>query len=126
MEGVSVYSQYIMINQSRQGNLEEFFHFEEQLKKPSSKSDFSKCLNVYANLIAAVAENYEAPRFDACVIDGPAFVQMNPPLQSKIYGEYVGEVHEKISGIFKTHVQQIDVVFDVYHRKSRKQQARKS
>ena len=68
--------------------MEEFFSHEnhdappslaehEQLKKPSSKSDFLKCLNLYANSIAEVTDNYEAPTVDAYVIDGPAFVQ-NP------------------------------------------------
>ena len=59
---------------------------------------------MYANLIAEVAVNDEAPTIDFYVIDGPASVQINPPRQSKTYGEYIGEVHEKTSGILKTKV----------------------
>ena len=54
------------------------------------------------------------------VIDGTALVHMSPPKRSKIFGEYcVSKLGEKLKKV-AVPVNQLDLVFDVYHEGSLK------
>lgn len=69
-------------------------------------------------------EANEAPLADAYVIDGAAFVHMNPPKLSTNYGDYCEhELGWKVKSLAKS-VKRIDVVFDIYKQQSRKKETR--
>ena len=56
------------------------------------------------------------------MIDGAAFVHMNPPKLSTNYGDYCEhELGWKVKSLAKS-VKRIDVVFDIYKQQSRKKE----
>ena len=79
--------------QSRDGDLDNFLMHENHLYPPSiseyrklrkclTKPDFLVCLNGLAELM------YDPTNVTMKVIDGAAFVNMNPPTKSNTYDEY--------------------------------------
>ena len=123
-ERVQLYSTLYVACKSRQADLADFFRHENHdyppalsdygnLRKPTAKSDVLKCL------INPSDEANEAPLADAYVIDGAAFVHMNPPKLSTNYGDYCEhELGWKVKSLAKS-VKRIDVVFDIYKQQSR-------
>ena len=91
------------------------------LVKPTSKSDALSCV------IADELKKIEAPLTEAYVVDGPAFVNINKPLQKmKNYGEYcdVQIAAALITRLEEQHVKRVGLVFDVFHELSRKSEKR--
>ena len=87
------------------------------LLKPTSKSDALSCV------IPDELKKFEAPLTEAYVIDGPAFVNINKPLQKmKNYGEYcdVQIAAALITRLEEQHVKRVGLVFDVFRELSRK------
>ena len=87
----------------------------------TDKSDFLNCLTEIAE------PSYSAPEdVGMVVIDGPAFVHMNQPRQSKTFGDYckieLGENLKKIAD----RVEELDLVFDVYTSDSLKTETREN
>ena len=69
---------------------------------------------------------HDAPLVDACIVDGPALVQMNAPMLARTYGEYCEfELGNKVKSIANG-AKRIDIVFDVYKSNSRKRETRES
>ena len=67
---------------------------------------------------------YEKPAVDACVVDGPVIVNQIPPKPSQTYGDYCSlELAGKFLKMAK-YVKRLDVVFDVYHKITRKRNTR--
>ena len=63
------------------------------------------------------------------MIDGPAFANINKPLQKmKNYGEYcdVQIAAALLTRLEEQHVKRVDVVFDVYRELSRKSKTREA
>ena len=88
-----LYANLYVACQSRDGDLENFYMHENHLYPPSiseygkfqkclTKSNFLVCLNGLAQSI------YDPPNIEMKVIDGAAFVNMNPPTTSNTYGQY--------------------------------------
>ena len=67
---------------------------------------------------------YEQPVDDATVADGAATVQINATKTANTFGEYSTlETGDKVQSLLSC-VQQLDIVFDVYQRGSRKKEMR--
>ena len=135
-ERVQLFSNLYIGCKSRQANLDDFFRHENHeyppslsdygnIRKPLAKSDFLKCL-VGDGIDQEVEELFDEPSVEAALIDGAALVQMTKPKTSKTFGEYVkSEIGDKIkSRIGK--VEQLDLVFDVYKKGSRKRETREN
>ena len=126
----NLYANLYVACQSREGDLDNFFAHENhsypvsisdhgQLNKCNNKSDFLECLEDNTSLEVI-------PNVDMKVIDGAAFVHMNPPRNFKTYGEYCSvELKEKILLQTKD-TRRCDIVFDVYRELSIKAQTRES
>ena len=115
-ERVQLYSTLYIACKSRQADLDDFFCHENHdyppalsdygnLRRPTSKSDVLKCLSKSSE------ESNEAPPVDAYVIDGAAFVHMNPPKFSTNYGDYCEfELGWKVKSLARS-VKRVDMVF---------------
>ena len=129
-ERIQLYSTLYVGCKLKQAKLDEFFRHENQepslsdygsIHKPTSKTEFLKCLpqiTGYSSKVIFV--KYEPPRVDGCIINVAFLVQMNNPRTSKTFGEYYGiEISEKVEKIADM-VERGDIVFDVYGKASRK------
>ena len=99
-----LYSNLFIACQSREGDLDSFFAHENhsypvsiseygRLRKCNSKSDFLKCLDAF------VSPSDEPPIVQMKVLDGAAFVNMNPPRDVSSFGEYCSELTNKVKSI---------------------------
>ena len=124
-----LYANLYVACQSREGDLDNFFSHENhsfpvsiseygKLRKCASKSHVLHC-------IESVAEaKYNAPVVSMKVVDGAAFVNMNPPKLSSTYGDYCEmELFRKIKHASQ-HVERLDLVFDIYKENSLETQTR--
>ena len=125
-----LFSRLYIACQSRQGDLDNFFSHENhsyppsiseygKLRKCTSKSDFLKCLLMYGEF------QEEIPKVDAVVIDGAAFVNMNPPKDSPTFQGYCKQMLKKVL-IVSQEAKRVDVCFDVYKKNSLKLQTREN
>ena len=126
-----LYASLYVACQVRKGNLDDFFLHENhsypisiseygKLRKCNEKSAFLKCLEDIKQ------PQFDSPVVDGCVIDGAAFVHMNPPVVSQTYGQYCDEeLRKKLISISKR-ISRLDLVFDVYTKTSMKSQTRES
>ena len=137
-ERIQLYSSLYVGCKSRQANLDDFFRHENheyppsiseygKIRKPTAKSDFLKCLpTIEGTTDQASVVRHDAPLVDACIVDGPALVQMNAPKLARTYGEYCEfELGNKVKSIANGE-KRIDIVFDVYKSNSRKRETRES
>ena len=91
-----------------------------KLRKCLTKSDFLVCLNGLAEPI------YDPPNVEMEIIDGAAFVNMNPPTTSNAYGEYCDmELKAKVLRIADG-LQQVDILFGTYEQNTIKSDTRDS
>ena len=122
--------------ESRQANLDEFFHHEDHeyptllsdygsIRKLTSKAGFLKCVPQFTDdSNKETFEKHEVPSVDGSIIDSATIVQINNPQTSKTFGEYCGiEISEKVERIDNS-VERVDIVFDVYRKASRKRETR--
>ncbi|KAK3746528.1 hypothetical protein QZH41_007370 [Actinostola sp. cb2023] len=121
-------SGYAAILQSRYGNLEEFFKFENHPWPPSlsqmgelrggQKSDLVKCLQ------SVVTPATEQPTLDAIILDGAVIVQMLNPGTVRTFEEYCETVFGPYIARHIQSVKRVDLVFDDYQEDSLKKAAR--
>ena len=78
-----------------------------------------KCLDAYGT------PSDEPPAVQMKVIDGAAFVNMNPPRGASTFGNYGSELKDKLKTIGNG-LARADVVFDIYKDKRLKSQTRKN
>ena len=67
--------------------------------------------------------HFDSPNVDMKAVDGPAFVNMNPPKSSRTFCDYCKELKQKASNIAYD-VQRLDLVFNIYLPNSLKIQMR--
>ena len=132
-ERVQLYSSLYVGCKSRQANLEDFFSHENHefpsalsecgnIRKPTAKADFLKCLSTESDKEQTPMERNEPPMVDAYIVDGAALVQMNAPKLAKTYGEYAEtEVCNKVKALANK-CERVDIVFDIYKNCSRKRE----
>ena len=116
-EDCSLFGRLYIACQTRDGNLDEFFSYENQPWPPSlsdqgqlrggQKADLLKCLSQATSPVST-------PSVDAVTLDGAVIVQMLEPKTSRTFGEY-------FSIVFAPHVLKqlenakcVDLVWDVY------------
>ena len=124
----SLFSRLYIACQSRDGDLEEFFHHENQVCPPSlsqygnlrlgSKSDLLQCLEKCAESKA------NAPTTDVTILDCAMVVNMLRPITAKIFDDYALKVFLPYVERQLEHANRVDIVWDQYREDSLKSQAR--
>ena len=127
-EDCALFSRLYIACQSRDGNLEEFFKYENQPWPPSlsqmgslrggEKADLVKCLPNPSTT------NTESPKVDAVILDGAVIVQMLPPKTAPTFVEYFDAVFAPYVMKQLESVIRVDLVLDVYVSDSLKRSAR--
>ena len=127
-EDCALFSRLYIACQSRDGNLEEFFKYENQPWPPSlshmgslrggEKADLVKCLPNPSTT------NTESPKVDAVILDGAVIVQMLPPKTALTFEEYFDAVFAPYVMKQLESVIRVDLVLDVYVSDSLKRSAR--
>lgn len=125
-EDCALFGRLYVACQNRDGNIEEFFTYENQPWPPSlsqmgklrsgNKSDLVKCLP------KSLKDKVDAP--DAVILDGAVVVQMLPPSTASTFEEYFNEVFGPYILRHLEAAARVDVVFDVYLDRSLKQSIR--
>lgn len=127
-EDCALFSRLYIACQSRDGNLEDFFAFENQPWPPSlaqigkirggQKADLVKCLpNV-------TVQTVEKPTVDAVILDGAVIVQMLPPRTAHTFEEYFNTVFAPYILKQLETASRLDVVWDDYRQDSLKSSTR--
>ncbi|KAK3720972.1 hypothetical protein QZH41_006543 [Actinostola sp. cb2023] len=111
----ALFSRLFIACQSRDGNLEEFFKFENQPWPPSlsqmgelrggQKSDLVKCLQ------SVVTPATEQPTLDAIILDGAVIVQMLNPGTVRTFEEYCETVFGPYIARHIQSVKRVDLVW---------------
>ena len=125
-EDCALFGRLYVACQNRDGNIEEFFKYENQSWPPSlsqmgklrggNKSDLVKCLPKFQNA------KFDAP--NAVILDGAVVVQMLPPSTAGTFEEYFDQVFRPYILRQLVTATRVDVVFDVYIDGSLKQSTR--
>ena len=128
-QDLALFSRLYISCQTRDGNLEEFFKFENQPWPPSlsetgqlrggQKADLIKCLPNSSNQCSI------QPTIDAAILDGAIIVQMLKPGTAQTFEDYFNYVFAPYIARQLETVQRVDVVWDVYHEDSLKRCTRK-
>lgn len=127
-EDCALFSRLYIACQSRDGNLEEFFKYENQPWPPSlsqmgslrggQKADLVKCLPNPSTT------NTESPKVDTVILDGAVIVQMLPPKTGLTFEEYYDAVFAPYVMKQLESVIRVDLVWDVYVSDSLKRSVR--
>ena len=123
-----LFSQLFISCQSRECDLSEFFHHENQ-SFPAALSEGGKLhtgqKSQLANILEATIFPPDAqPDCDCIIIDGSSLVYFLSPKTSKTFEEYaVQDVVSKIK-IYSSKYERTDIVFDVYWTSSLKAETR--
>lgn len=127
-EDCALLSRLYIACQSQDGNLEEFFKYENQPWLPSlsqmgnlrggQKADLVKCLPTPST------QTTENPIVDAVILDGAVIVQMLLPKTALTFDEYFNAVFAPYVMKQLESVNRVDLVWDVYVADSLKQSAR--
>ena len=127
-EDCSLFSRLYIACQVRDGNLEDFFKYENQPWPPSlsqlgqlrggQKADLLKCL---PNTAAQIAKQ---PAVDAVILDGAVIVQMLQPRTARTFDEYFSTVFAPYILKHLETAKRVDLVWDVYRDDSLKRSLR--
>ncbi|XP_044175497.1 uncharacterized protein LOC122958628 [Acropora millepora] len=123
-EDCELFSRLFIACQSREGNLDEFFTFENQPWPPSlaqsgklrsgQKADLIKCI---LNQAADPPSNFQA---DAVILDGAVIVQMLPVKTARTFDEYFNAIFAPYVLHQLETANRVDLVFDEYRKDSLK------
>ena len=128
-EDCSLFSRLYIACQIRDGNLEDFFKYENQPWPPSlsqlgqlrggQKADLLKCL-------PSTSTSHIAPQpvVDAVIIDGAVIVQMLQPKTVRTFDEYFSTVFAPYILKHLETAKRVDLVWDVYQDDSLKRSLR--
>ena len=127
-EDCALFSRLYIACQNREGNLEDFFKFENQPWPPSlsqmghlpggTKADLVKCLP------GASSQTVEQPSMDAIILDRAVVVQMLQPTAVSTFEEYFDSVVGPYILRQQEDVKRLDIVWDVYKDDSLKKGTR--
>ena len=128
----NLFSRLYVACQVRDGNLDEFFSYENQSCPPSlsdrgqlrlgTKSDIVHCLE--DTVVTTVEEDASLVVADVVMLDGPAIVNMLKPGSSKTFRDYAQDVFIPYAKLQLDKAQRVDIVWDEYRPGTLKQQAR--
>ena len=123
-----LFSRLYVACQAHDGNLEEFFHHENQTCPPSlldrgklrqgTKSDIVQCLG------DSVTEKHSSQDAKVVVLDGHAIVHMLKHGAAKTFQEYAKDVFLPYVNSKLERAQRVDVIWDYYRSGSLKAQTR--
>ena len=120
----NLYASLYVKCQARESDLDDFFSHENHSYPPAlsvyGKIRHSAKLDTIKLLAQSGSEGKEEPIVSGVVLDGAAIVQMTPACQSKTFGEYSDNkfTNHLVSKTRCTSINRLDVVFDVYRKKS--------
>ena len=127
-EDCTLFSRLYIACQCRDGNLDEFFKYENQSWPPAllqmdqlrggQKADLVKCLE-----IINVSDDKQ-PAVDAIILDGAVAVQMMAPGAARTFGEYFDMVFQPFILKQLESASRIDIVWEVYRKDSLKSATR--
>ena len=127
-EDCSLFSRLYIACQIRDGNLDDFFKYENQPWPPSlsqlgqlrggQKADLLKCLPSTSAQIAP------QPVVDAVILDGAVIVQMLQPRTARTFDEYFNTVFASYILKHLETARRVDLVWDVYQDDSLKRSLR--
>ncbi len=115
---VELFSRLFISCQTREGNLEEFFHYENQAFPPSlsdgGKLHFGVKSDLLTSLEAISPAQIEVPSASCVIVDGAAIVQMLHPRDSRNFSEYASSVFIPYMMSQLRNAMRLDVVWDRY------------
>lgn len=127
-EDCSLFSRLYIACQNRDGNLEDFFTYENQPWPPSLselgqlrggvKADLLKCLPY------TTPQSPAQPAVDAVILDGAVIVQMLEPRTARTFDEYSTTVFAPYVLKHLETAKRVDLVWDVYQDDSLKKSLR--
>ena len=110
--------------QSREGNLDEFFTFENQPWPPSLAQSGKLRSGQKADLIKCILNQAEDPpsnfQADAVILDGAVIVQMLPVKTARTFDEYFNAIFVPYVLHQLETANRVDLVFDEYRKDSLK------
>jgi hypothetical protein len=124
----ALFSRLYIACQSRDGNLQDFFKFQNQPwpislsqagnLRGGQKADLVKCLH------DTTTQTVEQPTVDAIILDGAVIVQMLKPRMAQTFEEYFNTVFAPYILRQLDAVNRVDLVWDVYREDTLKRSAR--
>ena len=124
----ALFSRLYIACQSRDGNLEEFFKYENQPCPPSLSSSGDLRSGTKADLLPCLENLVERaniiPDVNVKVMDAAALVQMMPPAVGTTFQTYAEDVFAPYIMKELEPVERIDLVWDVYYEDSLKKGTR--
>ena len=123
-EDCSLFSRLYIACQNRDGNLEDFFTYENQPWPPSLSELGQLRRGVKADLIKllpnATSQSPTQPKVDVVILDGAVIVQMLEPRTARTFNEYATTVFAPYILKHLETATRVDLVWDVYHEDSLK------
>jgi hypothetical protein len=119
-----LFSRLYISCQTRDGNLDEFFCYENQVYPPSLSQGGTLYSGTKSDLLDSLPVNNKHDIADlacsCCIMDGAVIVQMLRPESARTFADYRNKVFMPYILAILRKVRRIDVVFDVYRSDSLK------
>ena len=119
-----LFSRLYIACQTRDGNLDEFFRYENQAYPPSLSRGGSLYTGTKSDLLDSLPvtqiDNEHEMTFTASILDGAVTVQMLKPNNAQTFSDYRAKVFIPYLMSVLSKVERIDVVFDIYREHSLK------
>ena len=121
---LALFSRLYIACQSRDGNLDEFFHHENQSYPPSLSAFGSICQTNKSDLLHCLKEMVDTttnfPSVQGKFFDGAARVNMLQPVAATTFQQYASEVFIPYITPHSYQLECVDIVWDVYKPESLK------
>ena len=125
---VELFSKLYIGCQTREGNLEEFFHHENQAYSPALSDGGKLHLGNKSDLLACLIDQSEyqsdTPVISNVIIDGAVIVQMLKPAVVKNFDEYASQIFIPYILLQLQNATCVDLVWDRYMESTLKSTAR--
>ena len=125
---VELFSKLYIGCQTREGNLEEFFHHENQAYPPALSDGGKLHLGNKSDLLACLIDQSEyqsdTPVISNVIIDGAVIVQMLKPAAVKNFDEYASQIFIPYILLQFQNATRVDLVWDRYMESTLKSTAR--
>ena len=124
----ALFSRLYIACQTRDGNLEEFFKYENQPFPPSLSQNGSLRSGKKSDLVAILEAEADSvsqlPECDAVILDGAVIVHLIRPTNCKTFRDYALQKIVPYIESQLVHVARLDIVWDIYTEHSLKSQTR--
>ena len=117
-----LFSQLYISCQVRDGNLEEFFHHENQTFPPALSKDGTARSGTKLNLLTCLEEIHistqDIPVVDCVIHDGPAIVNILSPAGCATFQDYASKIFFPFVNRQLDKCSRVDIVWDIYRGNS--------